>query len=287
MACDNLALKIANYCLHDPEHLRVQLSQTAHRLRLVNAWAIAAGARLLELGCGQGDCTAVLAESVGPCGHVDAVDPARGDHGAPHTLAEAQAHLSTSAVGDRITFHRAEPVEFLAARPDKKWDAAVLAHCIWYFQSATQLKDVLAALRGRVQRVHIAEYALRATEPAAVPHVLAALARGALEAHKGHSVQNIRTPLSPAAIVEIAEEAGWAAENEEGTLVPEAGLLDGSWEAGAVVGPAFLEEVDQEIVDERVRILLRSAREATIAAAEAVGGVDKVRTMDVWYANLR
>ena len=33
------------------------------------------GAKIFELGCGQGACTAVLAEFIGPNGHITAVDP--------------------------------------------------------------------------------------------------------------------------------------------------------------------------------------------------------------------
>lgn len=51
---------------------------------------ITPGSHVLELGCGQGTATTVLAEAVGSAGHVDAVDPGAPDYGAPFTLAEAQ-----------------------------------------------------------------------------------------------------------------------------------------------------------------------------------------------------
>jgi len=35
----------------------------------------------MEIGCGQGDCTAVLATVVGETGHVTALDPAPPDYG--------------------------------------------------------------------------------------------------------------------------------------------------------------------------------------------------------------
>jgi ubiquinone/menaquinone biosynthesis C-methylase UbiE len=57
-------------------------AQTAHRRTLVSFWDIKPGSRVLELGCGQGDCTVVLAEAVGEKGHVDAVDPGVADYGA-------------------------------------------------------------------------------------------------------------------------------------------------------------------------------------------------------------
>ena len=52
----------------------VQLTQTRYRAALVTGLGIPAGASVLEVGCGQGDMTAVLAEAVGPEGRVVAVD---------------------------------------------------------------------------------------------------------------------------------------------------------------------------------------------------------------------
>ncbi|OIW30538.1 hypothetical protein CONLIGDRAFT_713156 [Coniochaeta ligniaria NRRL 30616] len=286
----SLTPKIASYAIQSPSgptpsSLAIELSQARHRIRLLNAWgSIRPGSRVLEIGCGQGTCTAVLAEAVGAQGHVDAVDPASLDYGAPFTLGQAQAHLSQGPLGERITWHQADPVAFLSEN-EQKWDVAVLAHCIWYFRSASQLSDVLAALKGRVGRVLVAEYALHASETEAVPHVLATLARAALEAHRKDSGANIQTPLSPAAVSGLAEEEGWTVR-EEGTVVPEAELSDGGWEVGSVVAPRFLEQVQKGVEDERVRAMLSSARDAVVAAVEGVGGVGKVRTMDVWVATL-
>lgn len=170
----------------------------------------------------------------------------------------------------------------------------MLAHCIWYFASPQVLVDILKSLRNRVQRVCIAEYALQATERAAEPHVLAALATGMLESHKVESSVNIRSPLEPAAIVEAARAAGWAqqeplamvtGEKEKGKeiVVPRAGLLDGCWEAGTVAGDDFANEIEDHITDDRVKVVLRSARNATIAAVRGLQG-EQVRTMDVWVA---
>jgi hypothetical protein len=162
------------------------------------------------------------------------------------------------------------------------WDAAVLAHCIWYFTSPSILGSILRKLKGRVDRVCIAEYAMYATEKAAVPHVLAVVARGHLEAHKEVSSQNVRTPWSPRAIKEIAREAGWVVNNED-MLVPEVGLLDGSWEIGTVKSPRFLKEIEDHVQDERVKVVLETARDAVVTAVENLKG-EKVRTMDVWVA---
>ncbi|KAK8108415.1 S-adenosyl-L-methionine-dependent methyltransferase [Apiospora sp. TS-2023a] len=295
------APRIASYSLHDPARPEIEIAQAEHRIELVRRWGdavIAPGSRVLEIGCGQGNATAVLAEAVGEGGSVDAVDPAPPDYGSPYTLAQAQSHLSANpVVGGRITWHRATPESFLeqTLADGQIWDVAVLAHCIWYFASPAVLAAILSALRGRVQRVCIAEYALQATEPAGVPHVLATLATGMLEGSKpeGQSEGNIRSPMGPAAIAEVAAKAGWTEqplEEEEGgstnIVVPRAGLLDGSWEAGFVVSEDFAQEIEEHVTDDRVKVVLRSAQEATVAAVRGLGEkrIKGVRTMDVWVS---
>lgn len=280
------APRIASYQLVTPNGLATEIAQATHRINLLNTWsAIQPGSKALELGCGQGNCTAVLAEAVGDeGGHVDAVDPAPPDYGAPFTLAQAQQHISASAIGDRVSWHRSTPENFLAASGTgssrQTWDCAVLSHCIWYFSSPDVLRGILTALRGRVRTLCVAEYALRATEPRAVPHVLAALARATLEAHKRRGTENIQTPLAPEAIKSLAKSCGWRLESDA-ILVPDEGLLDGSWETGSVVSEAFLEEARSYVDDGRVKVVLESARASVLAAVDSVG-VKNVRTMDVW-----
>lgn len=76
---------IARLSLHDPKHFKIQHAQTFHRVALLQEWLIPAGSNVLELGCGQGDCTTVLATAVGDQGSVTAVDPADLDYGtSPH-----------------------------------------------------------------------------------------------------------------------------------------------------------------------------------------------------------
>lgn len=56
-------------------------AQLEHRLQLISSWTIKPGARVLEIGCGQGECTVALADAVGATGHVDAIDPGSPDYG--------------------------------------------------------------------------------------------------------------------------------------------------------------------------------------------------------------
>ena len=276
------ASKVASYAiLSDAAHISVEQGQAEHRVELVNSWEMAPGSRVLEIGCGQGTTTAMLAEAVGPSGHVDALDPGPPDYGAPFTLAQAQGHLSQGPVGDRITWHNAEPDAWLA-KTDGSWDYVVLAHCIWYFASPGVLKSMLAALKGRAGKLLVAEYALTATERAAAPHVTAAIARATLEALHKDTEANIRCLLAPESIKAVAGESGWSLDREE-IVVPGQGLMDGSWEVGTVKSKSFLAEVDKYIEDPTLRTALVSSREAVVGAVALLKG-EKVRTMDVWVS---
>jgi ubiquinone/menaquinone biosynthesis C-methylase UbiE len=75
------AAYIARLSLHDPNCFSIQHSQTLHRLALLQQWNISTSSKVLELGCGQGDCTTVLASAVGEKGRVIAVDPAELSYG--------------------------------------------------------------------------------------------------------------------------------------------------------------------------------------------------------------
>ncbi|KAK4168759.1 putative SAM-dependent methyltransferase [Cladorrhinum sp. PSN259] len=291
----------------------IELSQAVHRINLINAFgplAIHPGAQILELGCGQGTCTAVLAEAVSSsssssssasshaAGHVTGLDPASGDYGAPSTLSQAQTHLTTSSpsvpeyIRSSITFHLETDLFSFLSRPenatahDKKWDTAVLAHCIFYFPNPQEtLSSILGALKGRVKRVCIAEYALQSSHPGSFPHVLAALSRATLEAHKTESEENIQGIISPEGIKRIVRKAGWKLESE-GTVVPEKELSDGYWETAGVVDESFVTEIEEGVRDERARSVLSASRDAVVNAVKGVGGVKDVRTMDVWVGTL-
>ncbi len=57
------------------------MAQIEHRRALVSFWDIQPNSRVLEIGCGQGDTTVVLADAVKENGHVVAVDPGALDYG--------------------------------------------------------------------------------------------------------------------------------------------------------------------------------------------------------------
>src|SRR5712692_6909052 len=78
--------------------------QLQHRTALVNMWRPDTGAHIIEIGCGQGETTIVLAAAVGALGRVLAVDNGPAEYGRPVTLGEGHAYIKSSALGGRIEF---------------------------------------------------------------------------------------------------------------------------------------------------------------------------------------
>ncbi|KZP09946.1 S-adenosyl-L-methionine-dependent methyltransferase [Athelia psychrophila] len=284
---------IAHLCLHNltENGFKTQVQSTQHRVDIVTKWDIPKGSKVLEIGCGQGDCTAVLADFVGPEGHVTAVDPGSLDYGSPYTLGQAQAHLTKEGapLHGRISWKQADPLKFLED-DDTKYDIAVLVLCTWYFSSSEVLANTLSALSKRVSRICIAEWSL--SSATADTHILAALTQAALERHNPNSSSNVRTLFSPAAIKSAAKETGWSAESEA-TFTPRDHVLDGQWEVGAVTykskdGTAgFSVDVEKYVKDEKDKSVIYALRDATLASLERVGGPKSVKSMDVWCASLK
>ena len=281
-------VSIAQLSLHDPANFSIQHSQTRHRLELLKYWNVSPGSKVLELGCGQGDCTTVLASTVGEQGKVVAVDPADLDYGSPYTLGQAQSHISQGPLGRQITWVQQTPQDYLASlsgNDSQQFDATVLAHCLWYFSSPSLILDTFRAIRKHSKRLLLAEWSLVARKPSAQPHILAALAQAALECRKAKSISNVRTVLSPKRLTELALAAGWKLESEASIEAGE-GLLDGQWEVSACLSPSFEKQVEEHVSDERERSMVLALRDACEASLEVVpGGKQSVRGMDFWVAN--
>src|SRR5688572_22635761 len=120
----------------------IQRVQAAYRRRIASSWKIEPGARILEIGCGQGDMTEILAEAVGPDGFIMAVDNADPDYGAPTTLGEATAAIKAGPLGNRIEFClNFDVLNPEVSFPPADFNLAVLAHSSWYFTSPIQLEE--------------------------------------------------------------------------------------------------------------------------------------------------
>ncbi|GGG67884.1 class I SAM-dependent methyltransferase [Paenibacillus radicis (ex Gao et al. 2016)] len=205
----------------------IQRVQTEHRCKLAQFWQIQKGERVLEIGCGQGDTTVVLAQLVGEDGFVHGIDIASPDYGAPMTLGEAAAGLRASAIGSWIQLDF--EIDVLGMEfPNQSFDTIVMSHCSWYFASREQLLQVLTKVRKWGKRLCFAEWDARIASIEQYSHLLAALIQAQYEAYKRVSQSNIRTLFAPGDLLEIAEAAGWSV-NSEGTIYsPD--LQDGGWE---------------------------------------------------------
>ncbi|MFB6890172.1 methyltransferase domain-containing protein [Kitasatospora sp. NPDC056327] len=214
---------------HSPH---AQLVQTRHRASLVESWDVEPGATVLELGCGQGDMTAVLADAVGPEGRVVAVDVADPSYGAPVTLGESAARLAASPLGPRIDFRFGTDVRDLSVDfPSDAFDHVVLAHCSWYFASLGQLRDTLARVRPWARRLWFTEWDLTPSSGDRLAHLLAVLIQGWIEAAGSHGEGNIRTPFSRETLLRLLPEVGWTADGDGWADTD--GLQDADWEITA------------------------------------------------------
>ncbi|KUJ13086.1 uncharacterized protein LY89DRAFT_687954 [Mollisia scopiformis] len=263
------------------------LSQMRHRLRFISFWNIKPGSRVLEIGCGQGDTTVVLADAVGEDGHVDAIDPGSLDYGSPQTLGQAQQHIKSSPLGPRVTFHcPMDTITYLTSYTGPKYDYAVLSHCISYFPHPTTLPTLLTSLGPHTTKLCIAEWSLSPSllSPApSTPHILATLLFTYMETLlSSPSENNIRTALSPAQI-KASVPSRFRLEREE-MLETDREMQDGYWEVKDLLGRGKREwwGLDEIARDEKERAVLEGWFWALREATEAVGGVEEVRCMRVW-----
>lgn len=120
----------------------IQRVQSAHRYKLAKFWNIQEGDRVLEIGCGQGDTTAVLAYLVGEKGFIHGVDIAPPDYGSPITVGASAAYLKNSRLGKQIKMDFG--VDILSSEtdfPEGSFDIIVLSQCSWYMKSLEELHE--------------------------------------------------------------------------------------------------------------------------------------------------
>ncbi|OIK09087.1 class I SAM-dependent methyltransferase [Bacillus sp. MUM 13] len=207
----------------------IQKVQTEHRIKLAQFWGIKEGSRLLEIGCGQGDTTAVLAYLAGETGFVHAIDIASPDYGAPATLGASADFLKKSFLGDRIAFDfetnvLSPGIDF----PDNYFDFIILSHCSWYFKTSREFSSVLERTRKWGKQLCFAEWDARITSIEQYPHLLAILIQAQYESFKNDSESNVRTLFTPEDIKNIAGKAGFRIQKE--TSILSSLLQDAKWE---------------------------------------------------------
>lgn len=207
----------------------IYAAQSDHRRRLLSSWPIKTGHKILEIGCGQGDMTEVLAEAVGPTGHVTAADIADPSYGAPLTLAEATNLIRESSLGDRIDFRFNFDILDPAVHfnPDS-FDAIVMAHSSWYFASPALLRLTLEKIRSWAKQLFFAEWDLHVHDESQRAHYMAVSIQGQVELLRSESQSNVRTPLTKAQFEVLLDQSGWKPDSEQKIDSPS--LQDADWE---------------------------------------------------------
>lgn len=241
----------------DPEMQRIQ---TRHRMRLVETWGIEEGDRILEIGCGQGDTTAVLAHMVGESGFVHGIDLADPEYGSPVSIGESAEFLKRSELGPRIQMDF--NFDFLkedARLEEDGYDLVVLSHSSWYLKSQDQLLAILQKARKIADRICFAEADLRIERFEQVAHMLAVLIQAQVEVFKANSASNIRTLVGREDAIRLMERAGWRIVEEGQIEEPE--LQDGEWEVQYTLHEVMQEVTTMEDLPEKWGDLLQSLGE--------------------------
>src|SRR5471032_483122 len=226
--------KILSTMLLNENNRSIQAAQTRHRIELAHFWGIKSGEKILEIGCGQGDTTAVLAELVGENGEVVALDIAQGDYGRPYTLAQSMAMIKSSAVGPRIAFHL--ETDFLADSvqyPDKYFDKIILSHCSWYFEEQEQLARMVEKATKVADIFCYAEWDTRVTSVPQLAHFYSVHIQNQYNLLAHHHDCNIRTLITRDDLFDLMLAQGGTLQDER--LLQDAQLQDGAWEVSYVL----------------------------------------------------
>ncbi|WP_010094382.1 class I SAM-dependent methyltransferase [Ornithinibacillus scapharcae] len=189
---------ILDYMATDGIAYDIQKVQTAHRIKLVDSWGIKPGSRVLEIGCGQGDTTAVLAHFVGEDGMVHGVDIASPTYGSPITLGESAEKLKQSKLGSRIKIDfnidiLSQNVDF----PTNTFDYIVFSHCSWYLSSRDELLSIMKKVKSWGKTLCLAEWSTDISSIEQYPHLLAIIIQAHYEVFKEESESNVRTLFTP------------------------------------------------------------------------------------------
>ncbi|KAJ1584347.1 hypothetical protein NDA11_002135 [Ustilago hordei] len=246
----------------------VQTIQTSHRLDILYAlltgddptspasgsegqveadYTLLSG-NMVDLGCGQGDQTGVLAA----------------------VLSNNPERYKESKTGPEML-------------KERSFDTVFLSHSSWYFPSAQVLTASFKSIReAGVKHLLLAEWAMTASHPNALPHLLSVLLQGQSPVEGG----NVQTALSPEQMKKVAADSGWKVKREL-TFLPAEKLQDGGWEvymAREAAHEAAKADAGGDEVKAKLLQLVQATRYAMEEAAARYG--KQTRSMDVWTAVL-
>jgi ubiquinone/menaquinone biosynthesis C-methylase UbiE len=284
--------------LHDKDvESKVWVPRFKLRLAITSEWNIGAGKRVLDIGCGQGESSVTLALQLGPTSHITGIDTARPDYGGPYTVAQSHEYIGRTVVGQQINFLRTDAAtlfQTLNQPASDVFDGAALCHSLWYFPDQAAVYELFQTLAlAGMERVYIAEYAFEASLQAQTPHVLAARAQALFHAYKtpreaGTKTLNVRAAPDKNTVMDAASTAGFTIARQ-GTITPEADMLEGYFEARYTKGGGFAARVRAENLSKEHEEEILSYGPKIEEAMDRMNkrGVEYVRAMDVWWAEFR
>ncbi|KAK3486808.1 uncharacterized protein B0T23DRAFT_365690 [Neurospora hispaniola] len=292
----------------------VQIPRFRQRLSILSVWSIPPGSRVLDIGCGQGDSSLVLALELGPTCHVTGIDSAPPDYGTPLNISESQEKILQSALGDRLSFYNqvdaatffnsssaAGDGDSLNNKKTKEFDVATACHSLFYFPSSDSVVSLFQELAAaNIRKVYVAEYdSKHAPFPVTqTPHILAAKAQALYFAYKSEADSRCNNPLNNEEQQQQQQQASSSKKEEMPlnvraapdveaiTKAAQAAGFKVAREGKCVRGGKFEERVKKEgFAKEKEEEILGVVKEVKRAYEEMErGGVDKVRCMDVWWA---
>ncbi|WP_458120066.1 class I SAM-dependent methyltransferase [Paenibacillus sp. Z6-24] len=260
------------------DHPEMQRVQTRHRLNLVDFWDIPPGSKVLEIGCGQGDTTAVLAHRVGRDGLVYGIDIASPNYGSPVTVGDSAKFLLKSKLGFQTRMEYG--VDLLS--PETDFPAAtfshiVLSHASWYLNSNEELTAILRKIHKWGKKLCFAEWDTQIQNMHQFPHLLSVLIQAKYECFKESSSANVRTLFTPQDIRDAAAEAGWVIRREQ--VIAANDLQDGQWETETVLRDYGRELDELEHLPDKLKMLIRSE---VRLLEDSVRGLDHLESMSAY-----
>lgn len=290
-AADRVEALLQNFLYDENLKTRIYVPRFQQRLSIIDAWSIARGSCILDIGCGQGESALALALQLGPDARISAIDPAPHEYGAPFTVGECHEHISATPLGQQIRFMRTDAAS-LQSSTGLDFHAAALCLSLWYFPttgSVAVLFETLAA--AGVPRLYLAEYDFTSALLTQQPHVLAARAQALFHTRKQPSAvpdpkePNVRAALEVSDIKEAASVAGFNIARE-GHITPAPEMLEGHFEVQYVLRGRFAAAVlgDGAPANDIVAFIPEiQTRMDELATA----GIKQAQAMDIWWAELR
>jgi SAM-dependent methyltransferase len=231
------------------------MAERSHRKKLIDFWRIGEGVSVLEIGCGQGETTLALAETVGNSGFVHSIDCADENYGSPETLGEARNRIMGSELGKQIKIELGVDILSDSFKPLKRYDYVLLSHCSWYFTSYEQLTAIFAKSRELADTLCFAEWDLRITNINQLCHYKSCHVQAICNGYSVNPRSNIKTLFHHSEIISATRDANWVLADE--ISFASSDLQDAVWERGNVVR-SYKNIVENGAMPEKLKSLLNA-----------------------------